>query len=169
MYQTTTKQVPNQYFFYRHQFALMDPNIFMTQIGSIVVILSHSEFFLKDIFIFLRLFWVFFFMSETLFLDCHQEILFCNANIEMSYCNITFIDKTKKMVNKSWSYRIYDFCVPKIIKHLAKKSFNESNGTPATTLEHTHKKNFLTIFFINFLSLFYCLKILLTTLSWLCI
>ena len=40
-------KVSSEPFFLKHQFALMDHNIFMKQIGSIVDILNHSDFFLR--------------------------------------------------------------------------------------------------------------------------
>ena len=70
----------------------MDHNIFMKQIGSTVVILNHSEVFFEDIFLFPRLFGVFF-ISKILCLYFHNEKLFCNA---LKY-TITFFYKTNKI------------------------------------------------------------------------
>ena len=60
-----------QIFFFKHQCALMEHNIVMKQIGSIVVILNHSEFFSLGHFYILWLF-VAFSCLKTLFLDFHQ-------------------------------------------------------------------------------------------------
>ena len=60
------KPVRNQYLKKnKHQCVMMDQNIFMKQIGSIVLILNHTGFFLGHFYIFVA-FWSFFIICENL-------------------------------------------------------------------------------------------------------
>ena len=58
--------VPNN--FGKHQYALMDHNIFMEPIGSIVFVLNQSTIFFEDIYFYFSDFFFSFFMSKNLVL-----------------------------------------------------------------------------------------------------
>ena len=127
----------------------MDHNIVLKPIGSIVVILIHSEFSCEDIFIFLWLFWSFSCL-KTLFLDFHQEKLSCNADMPY-FIQLRLMTKpTKFWYKKSWDGKTYIFHVQwsKMIKHLAKKSFSVFNGVWTRSIEHTKTFFAKCIFFI---------------------
>ena len=86
--------------FWKHQCALMDHNIFMKQIGSILVIQNHSDIF----FWMTNLYFCGFFRFsclKSLFLNLHQEKLSCNADIKMPYCiQLPLLTKPTKFLYK---------------------------------------------------------------------
>ena len=110
-----------------------------------------TQFFFLDIFIFLLLFGVFSCL-KTLFLDFHQEKLFCNKDIEMPFCTTPplltrptkFCKKNLEMMKNTF----FMYLNKTILKHFAKKSVSEFNGVWRHAIEYT--KTFFSQMFYHF-------------------
>ena len=142
----------------KHQCAMMDQNIFMKQIGSIVLILNHTGFFLGHFL---------YFRGILEFFHHLWKPWFC------SVVKTNFLQNQHFFVNKSWKDRKY-IChkQKKTIRQFGQKSLSVFRGLPWENSKHI--KHFFGKCFIIFSAayekhIFHNFKIWFTTICWFCL
>ena len=110
------KASPDPIIFWKYQCALMKHNNFMKQIGSIIVILNHSENFFGGHFYIFVAFWSFFMSENLVFGLLSRKILVTHIFKNLTVQNHLYWKK--KMIKKS---TLFIYLIRKIIKHLVIK------------------------------------------------